>query len=59
MRAIHESYIDNDEKRTAEVIKQVAIFWPQVKSNVLPFVKKLKESWKAEFIDEEKVGYFG
>ena len=59
LRAIHESYIDNDEKRTAEVIKQVAIFWPQVKSNVLPFVKKLKESWKSEFIDEEKVGYFG
>ncbi len=58
-RTIHESCVDNDEKRTAEVVKQVAMLWPQVKSKVLPFLRKLKESWKAEIAAEERVGYFG
>jgi len=49
----------NDEKASAQFIKEFVAEWPQIKKSLLPFVEKLKLVWKEPRKDKERLEYLG
>lgn len=57
-RAVELSLI-RDDGRDAEYISQFFDEWKDVKKKLLPYVTRMKDSWKDETMIKEELGYFG
>lgn len=58
-RSSIETSIDEDDEKTAEFIKTVFDQWKDLKKELLPIIKKLKESWMQEKDIKEILRYVG
>lgn len=59
-RKIVESEFLIDEKKDAEVVKEIAEKWPGLRKDILPFVRSLEACWKeTPGSDRELKGYLG
>lgn len=54
-----EASINEDDKKTADFVKEVWKQWNGIKSRFLEIVIKLKESWKSETELKEELNYMG
>jgi len=54
-----ELSLEQNEKNGADFINNFLNEWKELKSDLLKFVKKMKESWKAETDIKEDLGYLG
>ncbi|MBW2978251.1 hypothetical protein KY331_05375 [Candidatus Woesearchaeota archaeon] len=54
-----ETSIDENDKKTAEFIKNTCKEWQDLKKELLPFVQKLKKSWMKETKIKEILRYVG
>ena len=54
-----EISLNNSEKEEADFIKSVAQEWKIIKNELIPYVKKMKDSWKIEVDIKEDLRYFG
>jgi len=56
-----ETSINENNKKTSGFINSFWKEWPQMKSEFLVFIKKIKEDWLKEtkIIDDDKGGYLG
>lgn len=57
-RAVELSLVRDDAK-DAEYIIQFFGEWKDIKRKLLPFVTRMKDSWKDEAAIKEELGYFG
>ncbi len=58
-RRMSELLIINDEKMDAGFIREFLPKWKKLKLQILPFVKKLRESWEKETEESETAHYMG
>lgn len=58
-RAWTEAELLNDDRSDAELLKQVVSEWPAVKQALLPFVQKMRKSWKSAESRPADLGYLG
>lgn len=58
-RASIELLIHNNEKETAEFIKDTCSKWGNVKKSIAATVRKMKETWQKEISYKEELGYLG
>ncbi|MFC1741695.1 hypothetical protein ACFL3V_04125 [Nanoarchaeota archaeon] len=56
--SVELTFSDSDESN-AEFINQFMKDWPNLKKDILLFVRKLKECWRNEIMKKEVVGYLG
>ena len=54
-----ETSIDENDRKTAEFIKKALNEWKELKKELLPIIKKLKESWMKEKKIKEILRYVG
>jgi hypothetical protein len=54
-----ETSIDEDDKKSAEFIQKAYNDWEELKKEILPYIKKLKESWTKETKIKEILRYVG
>ena len=54
-----ESSIGEDDKKSSEFINEVWKQWDDIKKKLLPYVKKMKESWLKEMKVKTELGYLG
>jgi len=54
-----ETSVDEDDKKTSEFIESVWKDWQELKKEILPFIKKLKQSWTKETKIKEMLRYVG
>ena len=58
-RQATEAGITHDEKDEAALVSGFFKQWPEMKKELLPFIKKMKSCWEHETEIEEKLEYFG
>ena len=58
-RGTTEAQLLNTEKSDAELIKLCYKEWPEIKEQILPFVKTMKEHWQKSMTAKQELGYFG
>lgn len=54
-----ELSLERNEKNDVDFINNIFNDWKQLKQELLRFVKKMRDSWKAEVGIKEDVGYLG
>ncbi len=54
-----ELTFDDSDELNAKFLNDFMNEWPEIKSSILVFVKRLKDSWKEEISKKEVVGYLG
>jgi hypothetical protein len=54
-----EAEMSGDDKTDANFINDFFKQWPELKKDVLHFIKKMKSCWEKETEIEEKLEYFG
>ena len=59
LRAIVEAHVRAEDKKSAQLINDINTEWKQIKEQSLPFISRLKESWKLDDELKEYVEYFG
>ncbi len=59
LRAIVEAHVRTDDKKSALLINEIHADWKQIKELSLPFIVRLKESWRLDDELKEYVEYFG
>jgi hypothetical protein len=58
-RAWTEAELLNEERSDAELLKLIIAEWSGLKSTLLPFVQKMKKSWKSVESHKNDLGYLG
>jgi hypothetical protein len=58
-RGAAELAIDDSDDLNVRFINDVWTAWPGLKKEILPFMKKLKDSWKSSITKKGVVGYLG
>lgn len=58
-RSLTEAELLNEDRADAELVKLLVGEWPELKKAVLPFVLKMKKSWKSAESHKNDLGYLG
>jgi hypothetical protein len=58
-RETYEIALNEDDKDNSDFINSFFSEWKAMKKQLVPLIKKLKNSWKEESKDREVIGYFG
>ena len=58
-RVLTEAELLNEDKSDAELVKLLLAEWPELKKALLPFVQKMRTSWKSVDTDRDDLGYLG
>jgi len=58
-RSAIEADLSQDERKEAEYISLSLDEWKKLREELIPIVKKIRESWDKDSEMEEKLGYFG
>ena len=58
-RVLTEAELLNEAKSDAELVKLIVAEWPELKKSLLPFVQKMRKSWKSVDTGKDDWGYLG
>lgn len=58
-RELLETELSNDEELQTKIIRKISMEMPSLRKEIIPIIKKLKESWKENIEHKEILGYMG
>ena len=58
-RTLLEADLTADEEEQAKTISKICNEFPELRKQIIPLVKKLKESWREDIEHKELLGYLG